>query len=138
MSIFVNTVLNKQNYSNVEKMVDLCLNLKVNKWSLLQLGCVGYAKDHIANLALTTEDVINTAIRVAERVDPDFNDLKDLTFENGFFLTFRFVISSIKSMVINYPTPKSVVPARYILDLWILMVICLPVKEYQATIWNIV
>ena len=84
MNITISTVLNKQNYHNIERMVDLCLNLKVNKWNLLQLGFVGYAKENFNNLALTTEEIINTAIRVAKRVDPYFNDLKDLIVENRF------------------------------------------------------
>ncbi|MGB9928259.1 MAG: PqqD family peptide modification chaperone [Methanosarcina sp.] len=103
MDVFVNTVLNKQNYSNIEEMVDLCLNLKVNKWSLLQLGFVGYAKDNVNNLALTTEEIIDTARRVAKRVDPDFNDLKGLVFEN------RFTYSPVSSFITQqhgYKLPK--------------------------------
>lgn len=84
MNISVNTVLNKQNYRTVENMIDLCLSLGVDKWNLLKLWQVGHAKDNINNLNLTTEDLINTAVRVARNVDPNFNDLKDLKFDNLF------------------------------------------------------
>ncbi len=84
LEITINTVLNRYNYQNIEKMVDLCLDLKVDKWNLLQLGCIGFAKRNITSLQLSTEEIIEVSIRIAKRVDPKMNDLKNLIFEPKF------------------------------------------------------
>lgn len=84
LEITVNTVLNRHNYQNIEKMVDLCLDLEVDKWNLLQLGYIGFAKRNITDLWLSTEEIIDVSIRIAKRVDPKINDLKNLIFEPRF------------------------------------------------------
>jgi MoaA/NifB/PqqE/SkfB family radical SAM enzyme len=105
MNLTVNTVLNRQNYYNIEKMVDLCLDLKVNKLSLLQLGYVGFAKKNTDNLVITTKEIIDTAIRVARRVDPRINNLDNLIFENRFtYLPVSNFIS--KEYGFELPTPQ--------------------------------
>lgn len=82
--ITVNTVLNKQNHLVIEKMVDLSLDLGVNQWNLLQLQDAGRAKSNISDLSLTVKERIDVARRIAERVDPDTNDLGELVFEPRF------------------------------------------------------
>lgn len=84
LEITINTVLNRHNYQNIEKMVDLCLDLVVDKWNLLQLGYIGFAKRNVADLWLSTEEILDVSIRIAKRVDPKINDLKNLIFEPRF------------------------------------------------------
>lgn len=84
LEITINTVLNRHNYQNIEKMVDLCLDLKVARWNLLQLGYIGFARRNVTDLWLSTEEIIDVAIRLARRVDPKINDLKNLIFEPRF------------------------------------------------------
>lgn len=84
LHINVNTVLNKNNFIEIENMVDLCLHLEVDEWTLLSLGYVGYAEDHLDDLSLTVEEEMDATKRVAQRVDPNFNDLGKLDFSPSF------------------------------------------------------
>jgi MoaA/NifB/PqqE/SkfB family radical SAM enzyme len=68
LSIGINTVLSRKNLNEIEKLFDLLDDVGVNEWTLLSLGDVGYAKDNIDGLAITPQEEIDTAKRVAEKV----------------------------------------------------------------------
>lgn len=95
LEITINTVLNKHNYQNIEKMVDLCLDLKIDRWNLLQLGRMGFAERNISDLWLSTEEIIDVAIKIAKRVDPKINDMKNLKFEP------RFIYPLVRDYIIK-------------------------------------
>ncbi len=72
--ININTVLNKLNFSEIDDLIDLCLQLGVDQWILLTLGCIGSAEDNIRRLSLTPDEEIDAARRVAIKYsacDPD-------------------------------------------------------------------
>jgi len=63
----VNTVLNRLNYSEIDQLIDLCLRLGVNEWTLLSLVGVGFAEDNISSLAITPKQEIEAAKTIARR-----------------------------------------------------------------------
>lgn len=66
--IKVNTVLNKRNLPEMTAMLDLCRSMQVDEWSLLSLGGVGYAEDHIDELGLSPLEEIEAARMLAQAV----------------------------------------------------------------------
>jgi len=67
LHIKVNTVLNRLNYPEIDKLIDLCIQLRVNEWTLLSLGGIGFAEDNLNSLAITPEEEIDAAKRIAQR-----------------------------------------------------------------------
>lgn len=64
--IKINTVLNRHNMPEIPVMLDLCRSLGVDEWSLLSLGGIGYAEDHIDELGLSPEEEIEAAKMLAQ------------------------------------------------------------------------
>lgn len=73
LHVNVNTVLNRLNYPEIDKLIDLCLKLRVNEWALLSLVPIGFAEDNLSNLAITPEEEIEAARIVAQRYCLDRN-----------------------------------------------------------------
>ena len=67
LQVNINTVLTRLNYPQMEEIIDLCMGLKVNQWTLLSLGCVGFAEDHKENLAITPYEEIDATKRIIQR-----------------------------------------------------------------------
>lgn len=71
LQVNVNTVLNRLNYQEIDKLIDLCLQLKVNVWTLLSLGGIGFAEDNLNNLSISPEEEIDVAKGIAKRFSSD-------------------------------------------------------------------
>ncbi len=67
MEININTVINRLNYPEINKMIDLCIRLGVDRWTLLTLGKTGFAEDNFDSISLTPKEEINAAKIVIER-----------------------------------------------------------------------
>lgn len=64
--ICVNTVLNRINFSEIDKMVDLCVDLGVHEWTLLSLVDIGNAELNKDTLPVTPLQEIEAARQIAE------------------------------------------------------------------------
>ena len=63
--IKVNTVVNKNNADDIERLYELLCDIRIDEWALLPLGAVGFAEDNIGEFALTALEQIETAKRLA-------------------------------------------------------------------------
>jgi radical SAM protein with 4Fe4S-binding SPASM domain len=67
LQVNINTVLNRLNYPEIDKMIDICMQLGVNQWKLLSLCCTGFAEDNRNSLAITSQEEIDAAKKIAQR-----------------------------------------------------------------------
>jgi len=85
LHININTVLNRLNYLEIDRMIDLCLELRVNEWTLLSLlGDVGFAEDNKNTLSVTAKEEIDAARKIAQKCST-------LNNGNGFIISPLFV-----------------------------------------------
>jgi MoaA/NifB/PqqE/SkfB family radical SAM enzyme len=71
LQVSVNTVLTRSNYPEIDELIDLCIRLRVNEWTLLSLGAVGFAEDNLGSLEISPEEEIDAAKKVAQRCSSD-------------------------------------------------------------------
>jgi len=69
IKIKVNTVLNRINYREIEQMIDLCIKMRVNELSFLELNSGGRAAEHKTDLILTASEIIDAAVCIAKKYD---------------------------------------------------------------------
>lgn len=74
LSITINTVLSKLNKEYIEEMIDMCDNLGVNQFNLLQMIEQGNAKDK--HFAVSAEDEIEVAEKILAKMSTLKSELK--------------------------------------------------------------
>ena len=62
----INTVLNRNNQHELHEILELCLRLGVDEWTMLSLVGQGFAGDHLNGLEITPEEEIEGARKLAE------------------------------------------------------------------------
>jgi radical SAM protein with 4Fe4S-binding SPASM domain len=65
LQVTINTVLTRANFEIMDKMIDLCSELRVDNWSLLQFYIYGYAAESQASLLLSPKEIVETAVKIA-------------------------------------------------------------------------
>jgi radical SAM protein with 4Fe4S-binding SPASM domain len=101
LKVNVNTVLNRINYLDIDKMIDLCVQMGANRWTLLCLGSIGYAGDNFECLAIAPDDELDAVRRVAQRYSFGHHNGLNITLQ-----VYPLVIDYIE-MKYNLKLPKS-------------------------------
>lgn len=90
LEVNINTVLNRLNYPEINNIIDLCIQLGVNRWTLLSLGGIGFAEDNMQHLAITPEEELDAAGTVIRRYSS--GNLNGLNMSPQFYpLVFDYI-----------------------------------------------
>lgn len=83
LHVNINTVLNRSNSSELNSIIDLCIELSADQWTLLSLGCIGFADDNRSSLSLSAHEELEAAKTIAQRYS--CHDHESLSIQTDFY-----------------------------------------------------